>query len=537
MINKKGAALGLILFLIVITGCGVAQKQTTGTQTSDQVVRYNLGAEPESLDPAKMTGMIEGTVANALFEGLVRYDDANKPQPGIAAEWHISDDGLVYTFRLREAKWSNGDPVTAEDFRFSWLRVLNPDTASDYAYQLYYIKGAEEYNSGRGTADDVAIRAKDAHTLEITLKAPARQFLGLTAFQTLMPVNPKVVEKYPDWYTSPINYVGNGPFILETWEHKQKITLIKNPNYWAAGDIKLDKLEIYLLEDDNTAYAMYETGKLDFIERTPPQEIALKKKDADFRIFPDLSAEVYWFNTQRKPLDSPKVRKALAMSIDRAAIVQHVTQAGEKPAYAWVPFGFTDEPAEVDFREKGGNRYFTEDVAAARRFLEEAGYPQGRGFPSLTLQFNSNERHRKTAEAIQEMWRQNLGIEIALAPKEWQVYMADQAAMNYDISRSGWGPDYLDPMTFMDVFLSGGGNNITGWSNSRYDSLIAQANGTGDNSLRMKAMHEAEAVLMDEMPVMPLYFYVNDNLIRENIQGVVVPPFGTYADFRNAYVE
>ncbi|WP_418790138.1 peptide ABC transporter substrate-binding protein [Phosphitispora sp. TUW77] len=536
MSYRKLAALSLILLLILLSGCGVAQKQTAGT-AADQVIRYNLGAEPETLDPAKMTGVVEGTIANALFEGLVRYDDKNIPQPAMAAEWHISEDGLVYTFKLREAKWSNGAPVTAEDFRFSWLRVLSPDTASDYAGQLFYIKGAEEYNGGRGTAEDVAIKAKDSHTLEVTLKAPASQFLGLTAFWTLLPLNSQTITANPDWYTSPQNYVGNGPFLLQTWEHKQKITLVKNPNYWDAQNVKLDKLEMYLIEDDNTAYAMYKTGRLDFLERIPAQEIALKKNDPDYCVLPDISTELYWFNTKRAPLDNPTVRRALAMSIDRAAIVEHVTQAGEEPAYAWVPFGFKDEPPTSDFREKSGNRYFTEDAEAARKLLAEAGYPGGQGFPQLTLQFNNNLKHRKTAEAIQEMWRRNLGIDIVLAPKEWQVYIADQAAMNYDISRSGWGPDYLDPMTFMDVLVSDGGNNLSGWSNLDYDSLIAEAKGTGNNSLRMKAMHDAEDILMAEMPVMPLYFYVNDNLIRENIKGIIVLPFGTYADFKNAYVE
>ena len=535
---KKILALFLVfIFGLVPAGCGGEKTQSVSGNKKEQIIRYNLGAEPETLDPAKMTGMIEGTIANAVFEGLVRYDSQNRLQPAIAKEWDISDNGLVYTFKLRDASWDNGDPVTAEDFRFSWLRVLDPETASDYAYQLYYIKGAEEYNSGTGKAEDVAIKVKDSKTLEVTLKAPARQFLGLTAFYTLMPLNKKVVREHSEWYKTVENYSGNGPFKLGKWEHKQKITLVKNPLYWDAQNVHLEKLEIYLLEDDNTAYTMYKTGRLDFVERTPAQEIAAKRSEPDFHIFPDLATEFYRFNVNRKPLDNPKVRKALAMAIDREGIVNHITQAGEKPAYAYIPFGFVDDTGSGDFREKGGNSYFSEDIAEARKLLAEAGYPGGQDFPELYLQFNGGDRNRLIAEAVQEMWRKNLGIEIMLAPKEWQIYLKDQAEMNYDISRSGWGPDYLDPMTFMDLFVSEGGNNNTGWSSPDYDSLIAKANSSGDNAVRLMAMHEAEEILMKEMPIMPIYFYVNDNLIKENIKDVIIPPFGTYADFKNAYVE
>lgn len=532
---KKVMVYCLILLLALGTvGCSQGEPEKEAEET--QVIRYNLGTEPETLDPAKMTGMIEGTIANAVFEGLVRYDAQSRPKPGIAKDWTISDNGLVYTFRLRDAMWSNGDPVTAEDFRYAWLRALNPDLAYDYAYQLYYIKGAQEYNSGKGSAEDVAIKVSDPKTLEVTLKAPAPQFLGLTAFETLMPVNRKTDEAFPDWFSSPENYVSNGPFKLESWEHKQKITLVKNPAYWDAANVKLDRLEIFLLEDVNTAFAMYSAGQIDFVERTPTQEIARKKNDSDFHLFPDSSTYFYRFNTTRKPLDDPRVRKALAMAIDRSAIVNSITQTGEKPAFAYVPYGFTYGDG-IDFREEGGNSYFEENVALAQELLAQAGYPGGKGFPKISIMLNKNELHQKIAEVIQEMWRQNLGIEIGISMKEWKAYLTDQAELNYDIARGGWGPDYLDPMTFMDVFLTDGGNNNTGWSKRQYDSLIGTANSTGDNVVRMKAMHEAEAILMESMPVMPIYFYTNDNLIRENIKGIVVPPFSIYAEFKWAYVE
>jgi len=538
---KKVLAVSLALVLIVgavgMAGCG--KKEPAGDQAKEpaQVIRYHGHSEPETMDPAKMTGLPEGTIANALFDMLTRYDANSQPQAAAAESWTVSTDGLVYTFKLRDAKWSNGDPVTAEDFKFAWLRVLDPKMASDYAYQFYYIKGAEAYNGGKGKAEDVAIKVIDPKTLEVTLAAPAPQFLGLTAFQTYAPLNKTVVEAHPDWNTSPENYVSNGPFKMEKWEHKQLMTLVKNPNYWDANTVKLEKLEVYLLEDNNTAYTMYKTNKLDvMVETIPTQELPSLKDAKDYHIFADAATYYYRFNVKKKPLDNPKVRKALAMAIDRKAIVENITQAEQKPAFAWVPFGFAEDK-DKDFRETAGNSYFKEDVAEAQKLLAEAGYPGGKGFPKLEILVNTHEMHQKIAQAIQEMWKQNLGINVGVTNKEWGVYLKAQQELDYDISRSGWSPDYLDPMTFMDMFVTDGGNNNTGWSNAKYDELIKQAKSTGDNAVRMKAMHDAEQILMDEMPIAPFYFYTKPTLIRENIKGVITPSFAVYAEFKWAYVE
>ena len=524
-----------MLLAIGLSGCG-GSKETVKTGKVEQLIRYNIGAEPETLDPVKMTGLPEGTIENALFEGLVRYDAKSKLIPGIADSWSISPDQLVYTFKLRDAKWSNGDLVTAEDFKFAWLRALDPNMASDYAYQLYYIKGAEAYNAKKGKAEDVAIKVIDPKTLEVTLNAPTSQFLGLAAFQTLYPVNKKVVEAHSDWHTSPVNFVSNGPFKLEKWERKQKITLAKNPNYWDAGNVKLEKLEIYPIEDDSTAYTMYKTGKLDFIESVPTQEIPKLKGTPEYSVNPDVSIYFYRYNVKKKPFDNPKVRKALAMAIERTPIVENITQAGQKPAFAFVPFGFVDADGK-DFRENAGNSYFKEDIAAAKKLLAEAGYPDGKGFPKVSILFNTQPEHQKIAEAIQAMWKKNLGVDIGISNKEWQVYLKDQQELNYDISRFGWSPDYLDPISFIDMFVTDGGNNNTGWSNAKYDEFVKQAKSTGDQVIRMQAMHDAETILMNEMPVAPIFFYTNPNLMKTNIKGVAVPSFGFCAEFKWAYVE
>lgn len=533
MYRKLALLVILSIMLSLFIGCG---DKEASKGPAEQIIRYNIGGEPETLDPAKMTGLPEGTLENAMFEGLVRYDAQNKIQPAMAESWNVSKDQLTYTFKLRDAKWSNGDPVTAEDFKFAWLRALDPELASDYAYQLYYIKGAEAYNTKEGKKENVAVRVVDPKTLEVTLNAPTNQFLGLTAFQTFYPLNKKVVEQHPNWHASPEFFVCNGPFLLEKWERKQKITLVKNSNYWDEKAVKLQKLEFYTIEDNNTAYTMYKTGQLDFLEQPPTQEISALKGKPDYKIYPDTSVYFYRLNVTKKPFDNPKVRKALAMAIERQPIVDNIGQAGQKPAFAFVPYGFYEKDGR-DFRNVGGNNYFSENIAEAKKLLAEAGYPEGKGFPKTEIMINNNELHVKIAQAVQQMWKKNLGINVGIANKEWQVYLKDQHEMNYDIARAGWSPDYLDPMTFMDIFVKDGGNNSTGWGTASYDALVKMANSTGDNTVRMKALHDAESLLMRDLPIIPVYFYTNDDLIKPNIKNVVVPPFGVYAEFKWAYVE
>ena len=527
-----------VLAVFALAGCG------GGGQTVDkpaqakapQLIRYNLCTEPETLDPAQATGQPEGTVLSNMFEGLVRYGPNNEIRPGIAREWSVSADGLIYTFKLREAKWSNGDPVTARDFVYSWLRLLDPKTASEYAYQLFYLKGAEEYNSGQGKSEEVAVRAKDELTLEVTLKAPAPQFLGLTAYPSLFPVNPRVDKESPDWAKSMDKYVVNGPFRPVKWDHNQRIDLVKNEKYWDAGSVRLERLEIYLVDNIDTGYNMYQAGQLDFQEEVPTQEMARLKGGNGVKIYPDASVYFYRFNVTKKPFNDPRVRRALAMSINRLELVDKVTQANQVPAYSFVPIGIPDETGR-DFRQNAGNQFFKEDLAEAKRLLAEAGYPDGRGFPRVSILTNAHAGHQKVAQAVQQMWKQNLGVEVGVTVQEWQVYNDSQDKLNFEICRAGWGPDYLDPMTFIDLFVTNGGNNDTGWSNREYDALVAKANAAADPKVRMEAMRQAEKILISEMPVMPIYFYTNPNLVRDSVKGVIVPPFAISADFKQAYIE
>ncbi|SFH11526.1 oligopeptide transport system substrate-binding protein [Desulfotomaculum arcticum] len=526
----------MILMAFVLTGCGGNNANNTADNSSiTQLIRYNVDAEPKTLDPAKSTGLPDGTIELQMLDGLTRYDANQEIQPAAAEDWDISEDGLTYTFKLRDAKWSNGDPVTAQDFVYSWLRALAPETASEYAYQFFYIKGAEDYNSGEGKKEDVALKALDDKTLQVVLNAPAPQFLGLTAFQTYFPVNQKVTEGNPNWFADPKTYVCNGPFKMVSWEHNQKIVMEKNPDYWDAENVKLEKLEIYLIENLDTSFNMYNNGQLDMMNEINAQELPSLQGNNELKIMPDASVYFYRFNVTHKPFDDVRVRKALALAIDRQALVESVMKGGQKPAYAFVPFGFKDND-DKDYRENGGD-YFQEDLTEAKKLLAEAGYPDGNGFPKAAIMFNTHENHQKVAEAIQQMWKKNLGIDVTIQNVEWQVYLDRQSNLDYDISRAGWSPDYLDPMSFIDMFVTDGGNNQTGWSNQEYDQLVNRAKSTGDNNVRMESMHQAEKILLDEMPIAPLFFYTHPIMIKENLKNVIVPPFATYADFKWAYVE
>ncbi len=526
----------MVLAAFVLAGCGGDKiKNTAGKANVPQLIRYNVGTEPKTLDPAKSTGTPEATIELQMLDGLTRYDANQEIKPAIAESWDISKDCLTYTFKLRDARWSNGDPVTAHDFVYSWLRAMAKETASEYAYQFFYIKGAEDYNSGKGKKEDVAIKALDDKTLQVVLSAPTPQFLGLTAFQTYFPVNKKVVEGNSNWFTDPKTCVCNGPFKMVSWEHNQKIVLEKNPNYWDAKSVKLKKLEIYLIENLDTSFNMFKNGQLDQMNEVSAQELTALKDSRELKIMPDASVYFYRFNITRKPFNDVKVRKALAMAIDRKALVESVMKGGQKQAYAFVPFGFRDADGK-DFRENAGD-YFKEDLVEAKKLLAEAGFSDGKGFPRATIMFNTEGNHQKVAEAIQQMWKKNLGIEVTIQNVEWQVYQDRETKLDYDIERAGWSPDYLDPMTFIDMFVTNGGNNQTGWSNREYDRLVSEGKSTGDQKVRMESMHRAEKILMDEMPITPLFFYTHPIMIKENLKNVIVPPFAADADFKWAYVE
>ncbi|KKM11926.1 ABC transporter substrate-binding protein [Clostridiales bacterium PH28_bin88] len=546
MLRNKSLVLLLALVLVVsfvVAGCGskkTEQAAPTAPAKEPMTITYNLGTEPETLDPIMHTGKPESTVLGALLEGLTRYDVNHeiKKGSGMAEDWTISPDGLKYVFKLRKnAKWTNGEPVTAHDFEYAWKKLLAKDTASEYAYQLFYLKNGEKYNAGEAKAEEVGVKAVDDYTLEVELEAPTPYFIGLTAFTSLYPVNKKVDQANPDWHTKAETFVGNGPFKLVAWEHQQKLEMVKNPDYWDAATVKLDKVIMTMVESYDTELTMFQNNELDIGENPPLQEVKRLIADGTATVLPDPSTYYYIFNTQKKPFDDVRVRKAFTYAIDRKSIVENVTQAGQKPALAFVPFGFPDATPGADYREVGGDYFKDNDVETAKQLLADAGYPNGKGLPEIEILYNTSEGHKKIAEAIAQMWTTNLGAKVKLTNQEWGVYLDSRDQGNFMVARAGWGPDYADAMTFMDMHVTGGGNNDSFWGNKEYDRLIKIAKENADPAVRIKAMHDAEKIMMDELPVIPIYFYVNVNLYKPSVKNVAVPPFGAYQEFKWAYVQ
>lgn len=474
------------------------------TEKRAELVFLN-GTEPESLDPAIITGQPEGRIALALFEGLTAHDPKANIVPGVAESWEISTDGRRYLFHLRaNAAWSNGEALNAHDFVKSWQRTLSPATASEYSYQLFYIENAEAFNAGKLTDfNAVGVHAINDLTLEVRLTNPTPFFLDLCSFSTLMPVPMKVIEKYGDDWIKPGRLVSNGAYMLESWRINDKVRLRANPHYWDRDHVGVKTIDILPTNQANTAYNLYHAGTADLIldkGLVPAMLIDVLRSRPDFHASPFLGTYFYRFNVTRKPFTDPRVRKAIALAVNKERIVTKVTRAGEQIAGSFVPPGipgYTPPPG------------LAHNIEAARALLAEAGFPGGKGFPTISILYNKSEQNEAIATEIQDMLQKELGIKVQLAQQEWKVYLNSMSSLDYDMCRSSWVGDYNDPNTFMDMFVTGGGNNRTGWSNAKYDSLIQAAGREIDPQKRADIFREAETLLCtQELPIIPLYYYV-----------------------------
>ncbi len=476
------------------------------------------GAEPESLDPAVITGQLEGRIVSALFEGLAARDPAGRVIPGVAEQWDISPDGKTYLFHLRsDARWSDGRPVTAHDFVNSWKRTLQPMTAAEYAYQLYYIKGAEEFNSGKQTDfNQVGVHAIDPRTLEVRLVHPTPFFLDLCAFPTLAPVPISVVEQWGDDWIKPGHLVSNGAYMLEEWRINQRVRLRANPFYWDHSHVELQTIDALPTDKANTAFNIYTTGQADLIldkNLIPAMLLDALRNRPDFHSTPFLGTYFYRFNVTRPPMNHPLVRRAIGLAINKRRIVEKVTRAGEPIATHFVPPGTRqyESPPGEDFNPD-----------KARQLLSEAGFPGGKGFPTITLLYADQSVAKGVATEVQDMLHKELGVTIQLAQQEWKVYLNSMSQLDYDIAASSWLGDYNDANTFLDMFVTGGGNNRTGWSSPRYDQLIRDAARELDPVQRAGIFQKAETLLIrDEAPIAPIYFYVGIQFFDPNrISGI-----------------
>ena len=486
-----------------------------------QIFHFGNGSEPQGIDPHIVIGVPEHHILISLCEGLTipnPFDDENLP--GAAESWTVSDDGKIYVFKLRKnGRWSNGDPVTADDFVWSWQRILTASLGSQYPDMLYYLEGAQEYHTGE--TDDfttVGVKALDSHTLEVKLKAPTPFFTGLLSHYSTWPVHKETVLKYGtiddrngEW-TRPGNFVCNGAFNLKSWELNSKIVVEKNPMYWDASRVQLNEIHYYPVSNVMTEDRMFRAGQLHVTSTLPSQKcpVYIEEGNPDLRIDPYMGTYFYRLNTTNPYLNDVKVRKALAYSIDRKLIVEKVTKCGQIPAYSFTPPGSNGyEPTtSIPF-----------DPELARELLAEAGYDSENQFPKLEILFNTNEDHRKVALAIQQMWQQNLGIEVELVNQDWKVYLSREMVGDFQVSRAGWIGDYEDPNTFLDLMRPNRGNNKTGWENETYDALVAKANSTNDQDLRYQLLDEAEQILIENMPIIPLYTYVRSYQLSSDVKG------------------
>ncbi len=525
---RLGSLKAGLLSLSMLAGGGLLRAATPYTLAKEQILRVGNSAEPKGIDPSISTGVPESHIVDNLFEGLTTYDPYTlDPRPGVAERWEISQDGKTYKFYLRKnAKWSDGKPVTAEDFVWSWTRVLEPKTASEYAYQLYYIKNGEAFNQGKvKDFKQLGVKALDPYTLQVELEHPTPFFLRLTSFHTLLPTPRAVIEKHGDRWTSQGNIVSNGPFMLEEWKMNQHIKLSRNTHYWDQANVALQSVIFYPTENADTEEKQFEAGDLDITGTVPvtrvPHYMAMLKKAKPGEYVPfkndvNLGVQFYRFNVTKKPFDDLRVRQAFAMTVDRQLLVEKVLRAGQVPATHYTP-----DVVGYSYSSTALSATVTPEVIAkAKALLKEAGYPDGKGLPKVEILYNTSDGLKKIAVAIQQMWKKNLGVEVGLFNQEWKVYLDTQRKMDFTISRSAWLGDYPDPNTFLDMYVTNGGNNNTGWSNKRYDELIDLAGKEIDQAKRFAYFKEAEDLLMQELPIMPLYFIANQKLVSPKVKMV-----------------
>ena len=515
-------AVGVAIMCMTLFACGGAGRDRVADAAArDGILLIGNGSEPMALDPHLVTGVPENRIIASLIEGLIAYHptDDDEPEPGVAEAWEHNEDYSVWRFRLRDnARWTNGDPVTAGDFVYSWQRMLSPALGSQYAEMLYVIRNAEAFHQGRiRDFGQVGVKALDDRTLEVTLAGSTPHFLPMLKHYSFYPVNPRAVEQHggmterQNRWSTVENYVGNGPFRLAQWTTNQIIRVEKNPQYWDADRVRLNEIHFFPIENVNSEETAFRAGRLHVTNTVSPDRIPTYRQSmADqLRIDPYLGTYFLRLNVNRAPFNDPRVREALNLAVDRQLIVDRVAQGGQRPASGFVPAGL-DEYEPMDRVRFNPER--------ARQLLAEAGFPGGRGFPRKEILINTSEAHRKIAEAVQAMWREHLGIDVGIYNQEWKVYLDSQSNLDYDIARAGWIGDYPHPMTFLEIFTTGNGNNDTGWSNPRYDALIRQAQ-AGSPEDRLRLLREAETILMTELPVVPLYWYTRTYLLDPRVQG------------------
>ncbi len=527
---------GGVFLLYALSGFG-NRPRLIDQGVKDKILHMGNGSEPSGIDVHLTTGVQEHAIQMALTEGLMSEDPITlDPVPGMAERWDISEDGTVYTFYLRDALWSNGDSVTAQDFALSFKRALSASIGSEYSYMLFPLVNGEAYFKGEvEDFDQVGAKALDDKTLQITLEYSIPYFLSLINHHSWYPVHIASVEANGGFadrsntWARLGTFVGNGPFVLHEWNVNSVLSVRKNPLYWDADSVKLNGINFYHIESLDTEERAFRAGQIHKTYKLPLPKIPhyIAEKDPRLLNAPYLGTYQYALNTSIKGLDDKRVRKALSMSIDRDSIVRNVTGAGEFPSYSIVP------PDCAGYNSRSKVEY---DVPEAQRLLAEAGYPGGEGFPKFSILYNTLESHKSIAEAIQQMWKENLGIEVGLENQEWKVYLDSKVRGDFDIVRFGWIGDYVDPNTFMDLYTGNSGNNNTRWASKEYDSLVVAASKENDPEKRLEIFQKAEEILVDEVPFIPIYYYMSTYLVDQRVKGLY-PNLLDHHPYKHVYLE
>jgi oligopeptide transport system substrate-binding protein len=510
--------IAVILFtaLLLTTGCGNNEPSIDLTQKD--TLNVNLGNEPPTLDWSLATDSTSVNIINNIMEGLTKFGKDFSPEPELAESWQISGDGKTYTFKIREGvEWTDGKPLTAGDFEYSWKRVHNPETGGDYAYSLYDVENAEEYNTGKiKDPDKVGVKALDDRTLEVRLKRPAAYFPSMLAFITTFPQRKDVIEKHGLEWTEPENIVTLGPYTLTSWRHHDNIVLTENSGYWGEKP-RIKRVKLIMNENPSSALAQYESGELDYADSKsiPPLEVPRLRDLPDFMTTLQFRVNYIAFNVEKPPFDNPLVRKAFAASIDRNSLVSLI-QGGGVTTSSWIPKNMLGYNPDI------GIEFNPEQ---ARKWLAEAGYPDGRGFPKVTFLWPDVSNNRVIAEALQSMWKEYLGVKVDLMNQEWKVYLSTINTDPPEIHRAGWGADFPDPHNFMSIFTCVSGNNRTRWCSREYDALVEKAAEEPDPGKRKAIYDQAQIILLEnDTPIAPFYISNQQNMIKPYVKGLKPNP-------------
>lgn len=516
--------------LLLLATCDFTRQTNVESGNQHKILYIANGDDPAMLDPHLATGLSEHNILQALFEGLVGVDpNGTSALPGVASRWELNEDRTRYTFHLDEqARWSNGDPVLAEDFVYAWRRMLDPQTAASYAYMLHLIKNAEAFNKGElQDFSEVGVSILDAHTLSVTLEQATPWFLQMLSHPAFFPVHRATLDKFRvgnpqlSLWTRPENIVSNGPFKLESWQINSSVKVMQNPYYRDKAKLKLKGMVFQHISDKSVEERAFRTGQV-HVTNTPRiaiEKLAVYREENPELLFSSpLYASIYFtINTAHKPFDNPKVRHALALAIDRETLVKQVLKGDEKPAYSFIannPNGFSPK------------QYFSFDPQKARELLREAGYPKGENFPTFELQIVNGETNLNTAIAIQEMWRKHLGIKMEIHGQEWKSWLQMRAAKDFALCTGSWYADYVDASNFFEVLRSDSGNNHTNWKNPEYDRLLDLAAQAINVNERYALLEQANRILAKDMPVIPLYQPMNNNLVHTSVNGWQPNPAG-----------